>query len=70
MNVSSPQRTHVLQSITALTSQVVLSNGSLGQHVRADGEGEVEVVQDRQSILAPMLLHEEVLEEKLPCDNK
>lgn len=44
---------------------MVLSDGSLRQHVRADREGEVEVVQDRKSVLAPVLLHQEVLEEKL-----
>lgn len=48
-----------------LTPKVVVRYGRLRQDVRAAWERDVEVVQYRQRIRGPMLLHQQVLQEKL-----
>lgn len=49
-----------------LTPEVVVRYGRLRQDVGAAGERDVEVVQDRQGVRGPMLLHQQVLQKKLP----
>lgn len=48
-----------------LTPEVVVRYGRLCQDVGAARERDVEVVQDRQGVRRPMLLHQQMLQEKL-----